>query len=221
MIVSMRLSWHSDFFSRAAQEQGEETVMVKRLDRILVIDLEATCWEGEPPPGQQQEIIEIGLCVLDVASTRRMENRSLLVRPVQSTVSAYCTALTTLTQEEVDQGVPLGEACRILEEQYRSKQRLWASYGDYDRHQFERNCQALQIPYPFGPGHLNVKTLFALAHGLAREVRLDKAMSFLGFPMEGTHHRGADDAWNIARILGDLLIRARNGRRSQPTRTEQ
>ena len=33
--------------------------MVDKLDKILVIDLEATCWAGDPPPGQDREIIEI------------------------------------------------------------------------------------------------------------------------------------------------------------------
>jgi hypothetical protein len=26
--------------------------MARKLDYILVIDVEATCWQGEPPPGQ-------------------------------------------------------------------------------------------------------------------------------------------------------------------------
>ena len=44
--------------------------MARKLDRILVVDIEATCWEGNPPPGQTSEIIEIGLCVLDVPTLR-------------------------------------------------------------------------------------------------------------------------------------------------------
>lgn len=30
--------------------------MARRLGRILVADVESTCWEGEPPPGQMSEI---------------------------------------------------------------------------------------------------------------------------------------------------------------------
>jgi len=26
--------------------------MARKLDRMLVVDVEATCWEGDPPPGQ-------------------------------------------------------------------------------------------------------------------------------------------------------------------------
>jgi len=31
----------------------------------------------------------------------------------------------------------------------------------------------------------------------------------LGLPLEGTHHRGGDDAWNIAAILSALLLAMR------------
>jgi len=183
--------------------------MAKKLDHILVIDVESTCWEGGPPEGQESEIIEIGLCPLDVASGERLERRSILVRPERSTVSPYCAALTTLTQADVEGGISFGAACRILRREYRAKERLWASYGDYDRRQFERNCQAHGVPYPFGFGHINVKSLFAVVHALPREVELSRALEMMGFPLEGTYHRGDDDAWNIARILGDLLLRAR------------
>jgi inhibitor of KinA sporulation pathway (predicted exonuclease) len=128
------------------------------------------------------------------------------VRPAHSTVGPYCTALTTLTQEEVErEGIALSEACALLREVYRSRTRPWASYGDYDRLQLERECRRKGVAYPFGSRHLNVKTLFALAHALPREVPLDEALRLRGFPLEGTHHRGLDDAWNIARLLSELL----------------
>ena len=66
--------------------------MARKLDRILVVDVESTCWEGNPPPGQMSEIIEIGLCVVDVAALERVERRSILVRPACSTVSAVLHA---------------------------------------------------------------------------------------------------------------------------------
>jgi inhibitor of KinA sporulation pathway (predicted exonuclease) len=183
--------------------------MAGRLDRILVIDVESTCWQGDPPKGQDHEIIEIGLCVLDVATGQRLENPSILVRPEHSKVSSYCTQLTTLTQQDVDGGMPFPEACHRLQQRYHSRQRLWASYGDYDRRQFQRECSAHGIDYPFGDGHLNVKSLVAVVNNLRHETPLDEAMAMYGFPLEGTHHRGADDAWNIARILADILLRAR------------
>lgn len=183
--------------------------MARKLDRILVVDVESTCWEGNPPPGQMSEIIEIGLCMVDVAALERAKRRSILVRPACSTVSAYCTQLTTLTQADVDGGISLAEACLVLTQEYQSGQRLFASFGDYDRQQFEHNCAAFGISYPFGPTHLNVKNLVAVAYGWSREVGMSEALKRAGLPLEGTHHRGGDDAWNIAGLLCELLRRIR------------
>jgi inhibitor of KinA sporulation pathway (predicted exonuclease) len=171
-----------------------------KLDRVLVVDVEATCWEGPPPEGQTNEIIEIGVCELDVRTAERLGKHSILVRPEHSTVSPFCTSLTTLTQEQVSHGVTFAEACRLLRKDFDAQNRVWASYGDYDRKQFQR-----QGTYPFGPRHVNVKTLFALTRALPREVGMAQAMELAGLPLEGTHHRGGDDAWNIAALLGTIL----------------
>lgn len=183
--------------------------MARRLDQIVVVDVEATCWEGEPPAGQASEIIEIGVCLLDVASCERAGRWGTFVRPERSEVSAFCTQLTTITPEQASGGQAFAEACKVLRRDFHAKDRLWASFGDYDRAQFERQCRAMEVPYPFGPGHLNVKTLLAIMLGLSREIGMDAALARLHLPLEGTHHRAADDAWNIGAILGTLLRRAR------------
>ena len=184
--------------------------MAKSLDEILVVDVESTCWEGAPPAGQSSEIIEIGLCPLNVQTLTRSEKVSILVKPVRSEISQFCTALTTLTADMFQDAGSLADAVRNLKRNYRSKDRVWASWGDYDRRQFDRVCRDAGVAYPFGPGHLNVKTLFAASHGLTRETGLDGACGHIGMAMEGTHHRGHDDAWNIAGILAHLLAKMRN-----------
>ena len=179
--------------------------MARSLDVVLVVDLESTCWEGSPPPGQTSEIIEIGLCTVDLNTLKRTEKRSFLVKPVRSEISDFCTELTTLTPDMFAYAGTLADAVKILKKEYCSKDRLWASWGDYDRRQFERVCKAQNVGYPFGPSHLNVKSLFAAATGIGHEVGLDGAYKQLGLELEGTHHRGDDDAWNIAQILCRLL----------------
>lgn len=184
--------------------------MAKLLDQILVIDIESTCWQGPSPPGQQSEIIEIGICPVDVARLERREKRSLLVKPIRSKVSEFCTRLTTIRPEDLEHAGTLADAVGVLKREYRSIDRLWASWGDYDRRQFERVCREMTVPYPFGVSHLNVKTLFAIGRGDDSEMGLDLACQTLGVPMEGTHHRGGDDAWNIAGLLCRLLDQLRN-----------
>ena len=174
------------------------------LDKIVVVDLESTCWEKRQRD-QIMEVIEMGVCLLDIGSGEITDRQSILIRPVYSVVSEFCTKLTTLTQELVETGIRFREACLKLEDEYQSKKRVWASYGDFDRRQFERECRLKQVPYPFGSRHLNVKTHFAIKHRLNEEIDMDKALALLGLKLIGTHHRGVDDAYNVARILYALI----------------
>jgi inhibitor of KinA sporulation pathway (predicted exonuclease) len=177
---------------------------------LNVVDVEATCWEGEPPPGEVNEIIEIGICVLDTQSWKRLAKHSIIVRPARSRVSAFCTSLTTLTEEDVAQGIGFAEACERLRAEFDSASRPWASWGDYDRNQFTRECARDGIPYPFSESHANVRVRFTKAFGLSRRPGMDAALKLAGLPLEGVHHRGADDAWNIAGLAIELA------RRGQP-----
>ncbi|MET8181692.1 3'-5' exonuclease [Streptomyces sp. NPDC005336] len=177
------------------------------LDRVLVVDVEATCWDGPAPDGMVSEIIEIGLCELEVATGQRSGRRSLMVEPERSTVSPFCTGLTTITPEQAADGIGFAEACEILRDEYGAGHRVWASWGEYDRAQFTRQCTATDTRYPFGTRHLNVKNLYSLMNSLDRELGMAGALQHAGLPLEGTHHRGVDDAWNIAGLLSGLLGR--------------
>ncbi|WP_256105193.1 3'-5' exonuclease [Streptomyces sp. ODS05-4] len=174
---------------------------------LNVVDVEATCWPGQPPPGAVSEIIEIGLTVVDLAAGERRARHRILVRPQRSAVSAFCTELTGLTPAEVARGTSFAEACRLLAAEHRAGERPWASWGDYDRRQFTRQCAATPAPYPFGRRHTNAKAVFTEAYGLRRRPGMAQALELAGLPLEGRHHRGEDDAWNIAALVLDLAAR--------------
>ncbi|MGW5355032.1 exonuclease domain-containing protein [Streptomyces sp. NPDC004031] len=174
---------------------------------LNVVDVEATCWEGQPPAGQVSEIIEIGLTVVDLATRTRRAKHRLLVRPARSRVSAFCTQLTGLTQDEVDGGTSFAEACRALAATHRAGVLPWASWGDYDRNQFTRQCRHTGTEYPFGSAHTNAKAVFTASYGLRRRPGMAQALEVAGLPLEGRHHRGDDDAWNIAALVLDVAAR--------------
>jgi len=177
---------------------------------INVIDIESTCWKGNPPPGEKSEIIEVGLCTLETPRLETGIKRSVLCFPVDSVVSEFCTQLTTLTDDKIRmEGVPFEDACTWLRVFAKSKDRIWASFGDYDRRMFEECCGRYGVPYPFGPRHLNVKTLVSLAFGWRHEFGMEEVLRRLDLPLVGTHHRGGDDAANIAQILRVVLENAR------------
>ena len=171
-------------------------------DKIVVIDVEATCWRGPPPSGQRNQIIEVGVTLLDTKAWACSDKKSILVKPSNSSVSDFCTELTGITQQMLDEdGVSFKKACDILAAEYNSPKRVWASYGDYDRSIFRRNCDDEKVRYPFGKQHLNVKLLFGLKEQLPSGIGMANALALIKMPLEGQHHRGHDDAWNTAKLL--------------------
>jgi inhibitor of KinA sporulation pathway (predicted exonuclease) len=172
---------------------------------LNVVDVEATCWRGKPPPGQASEIIEIGLTVVDTHERVRVGKHRIVVRPERSTVSEFCTELTGLTQDEVGVGISFAQACAQLRKEHFADSRVWASWGDYDRKQFRRQCDGGDVPYPFGATHVNAKEQFALARGWPKGVGMHQALEVAQLPLEGRHHCGADDAWNIAALVLGMM----------------
>jgi len=179
----------------------------RTFDKIVVIDVEATCYpNNEFPSGEKMEIIEIGGCTVDLQTLEVADKISLLCRPQISTVSQYCTELTTLTQERLDrEGILFQDACQILRDQLKTKKRSWSSFGTYDLHQFDKNCLDFGIKSPFGGRHIDIKLMATVLLGLKKAPGLKKLSAIIDVPMEGTHHRGDDDAWNTAKILAKLI----------------
>lgn len=174
-------------------------------DVILIVDIEATCWENHVnPPGEVDEIIEVGICALNMERRELGDKRSLLVTPTQSTIGAFCTQLTTITPELIArEGMGFDAACAILEADYDSRNRLWASWGMYDHKMFNAQCKARDIRYPFSKKHANLKRVFADVYG--ERMGMTQALEKAGLQLEGTHHRGDDDAWNIGRLMAHIL----------------
>jgi inhibitor of KinA sporulation pathway (predicted exonuclease) len=179
----------------------------KRLyDKLPIIDLEATCWEGQPPAGQKMEIIEIGICLLDLDTFEITDKRSILVKPTLSTVSKYCTDLTGHTQEHLDaNGITFPEACQILRTDYQTKKRAWASFGRYDETQFLRNCVDFGLKSPFAGRHIDIKLAATLFLGLKKARGMKRLLEIMRIPLEGVHHHGDDDAYNTAKIMAQLI----------------
>lgn len=181
--------------------------------KLLVVDLEATCWDNPynyAPVGQQREIIEVGICQLDLQTLERSRKKSILVRPTESTVSDFCTELTSLTDEKLnEEGVTFEKAHKILRKEYGSRNKPWASWGAWDQTMMHVQCERRNLEYPFHPYHVNISAEFFINTGRRRTVGLRKAMRCLDLEFEGTHHRGDDDAWNTAGVFIAMQERIR------------
>lgn len=171
---------------------------------ILVVDLEASCWEDKQPPnGEQNEIIEIGVSTYNFKTCEIGEADSFLIKPTLSKISPFCTQLTTITQELLDtEGKDWQEQLNAFIVKYSPMTKIWASYGEYDKIMFAKQSTKMSTFNPFQNSiHFNVKTLFSVKMGMNKEVGMEKALNLAKIPLEGTHHRGGDDAKNTAKLL--------------------
>ena len=171
----------------------------------LVIDLEATCDDQGGVPRAEMEIIEIGAVLVAADTLAPVNEWQSFVRPVRHpTLTAFCTKLTSITQAQVDAAPAFADALTSLSDWYGRAGEFpmtFCSWGDYDRHQFKQDCAHHGIDYPLPGTHLNVKRAFSTALGTKRKFGMAGALKKVGLPLEGTHHRGIDDARNIAKLF--------------------
>jgi inhibitor of KinA sporulation pathway (predicted exonuclease) len=176
----------------------------------LIVDLEATCSDVGEVPRHEMEIIEIG-GVLQSTATFEVESAfQTFVRPVRHPVlTDFCTGLTGITQADVAGAPQFHEAIEAMNAWAAPfADALFCSWGDYDRNQFQQDCDFHQVPYPFPSGHLNLKVEFSRALGLRRRCGIGEALRHLGLAFDGSPHRGLDDARNIARVVRRVCLGA-------------
>jgi inhibitor of KinA sporulation pathway (predicted exonuclease) len=171
---------------------------------ILVVDLEMTCWRGHPPSGQEQEIIDIGLCAVAPGGVEVSQPHDIWVKPIRSEVSRFCTQITGITDEDLDDGQPFSVAGEELKK-YSRHCCAWGSYGLPDKRWLEIEYARLGRPGLKGMPYINIRKLvrnfFSLEYctGLAESVRL------CGKRFVGKAHTGGVDAYNAAVVLGHIM----------------
>lgn len=175
---------------------------------ILVLDIEATCWDHDPSPKQPSEIIEIGWCRIYYKHAWEIkESGSILVKPRYSMVSDYCTQLTGHTQKYLDDfGMTIEEAAKeltMIGECYgfRTKRVVWVSWGMYDYRMLKAEMPNF---FPLSHLHLNAKALFSSIYR-CKGKGLKRAMEQVGMEFDGLQHRGKIDAINTAKLLIHLI----------------
>ncbi len=176
--------------------------------RYIVIELEATCWEWGEHPRDDMEIIEVGAVVLATSEEPPESEFASFVPPMVCPVlSNFCKQLTSIRQENVDTADLFPAVLRRLRIWIGSGPFTLRSWGRYDLGQLDRDCQChrLRLPPTF-MRHINLKREF----GRMFRVELcgmTRALEIAGLPLEGIHHRGADDARNIAQLAMLVLPR--------------
>lgn len=174
----------------------------REYDGYCVLDLEATCCDDGSIRRQDTEIIEIGAVLCDAYTLEPVEELQCFVKPVRHPkLTRFCTELTSITQAQVDAGVTLAKALSMLGKWFTRGETLFCSWGDYDRNQFAIEARRNGLRLPFGPDHLNLKRAFSERRGESKQHGMAEALRLAGIRLSGTHHRGIDDARNIAKLL--------------------
>ena len=173
---------------------------------FIIYDLEATCWQGAPP-SKVQEIIEIGALLLNpYGEVKSVFNR--FVRPKLSPyLSAFCQELTSIRQENVDRADPFPlviedfqDWAEIYEEDY-----ILCSWGNFDKKLLIQDCILHKMEYDWVEKHINLKRQYHELKRLRRTRGLKGTVTSEGFEFTGVHHRGIDDAENLAKIFRKYL----------------
>jgi len=176
----------------------------------LVIDLEATCDDHGAVPKHEMEIIEVGAVLVEAHALAPVGEFQTFIKPVRHpTLTPFCTGLTTITQAEVDGGQSFPDAMLALRRFVGEREVTFGSWGDYDRKQFDQDAGYHRVALPFLARHVNLKKAFSATLGERKLFGMAQALPRVGLSLVGTHHRGIDDARNIARLLPWSLGRTR------------
>lgn len=157
------------------------------------------------------EIIEIGAVLVDASTFKVVDEFCTFVKPVRHPkLTLFCTDLTSIKQGDVDKAPEYSEAITLFKDWlYKYSDILFCSWGDYDKAQLEQDSRFHGLPFPIGAPHLNIKVQFSQNQGLKKKFGMAQALSLCKLKLDGVHHRGIDDARNMARLAPFIFGTAR------------
>lgn len=177
---------------------------------LAILDFEANCLRDRVI--NPQEIVEVPVVVYDLQKRQIDETKTFhyYCKPMIP-ITDFCTELTGITQETVDNGLPFKKVINKLTQwvwengwitQDGKYTVLFVTHGDWDlQTALPKQCRYSGIKVP---GYLrewcNLKLIYQKVYhrkgkGMAR--MLDE----LNMPLIGKHHSGIDDTRNIARMV--------------------
>lgn len=173
----------------------------------MIVDLGATCWERDSVPSHMATI-EVG--AVRMASSNDQADREFcsFVRQLQEPLlSDFCVSLTTITQADVNAAPPFPTVFADFQAWLPDDEFTRCSWGLYDLKQLRADYRRHRIVFPAVlERHINLKQASANVMNV-KPPTTKGALRLLGLPLSGTHHRGIDDARNIARLTGWILPR--------------
>ncbi|KAI1284872.1 ERI1 exoribonuclease 3 [Halotydeus destructor] len=215
--ISNRMNNNNSYTSKKNTSMRRSRNVEQTIEFFLVLDLEATC--DSPSQPDPMEVIEFPVLMVN-SSTFRVESAfHSFVRPqVNPRLSDYCTKLTGIVQQTVDESPPFQTVFRDFQEWMetetglicpQSKRHLrrfaFATCGNWDfQMMLQDECSRLKLPVPtYMRSWIDVKRSFS--DTLKRWPKsLNDMMVSLQIEPVGRAHSGQDDCANLVQIMKQL-----------------
>ncbi|NXW43677.1 ERI2 exoribonuclease, partial [Nyctiprogne leucopyga] len=198
----------------------------QRFGYLIVVDFEATCWREAGRRGP--EIIEFPAVLLNTSTGEIESEFHTYVQPQEHPIlSEFCTELTGITQNQVDEGVPLhiclSQFLKWIQKIQNEKKIIFSSdipshstsetkpctfvtWTDWDLGvclQYE--CKRKQLRKPdILNSWIDLKATYKAFYN-RKPKGLSGALQDLGIAFAGREHSGLDDSRNTARLAWRLI----------------
>lgn len=177
-------------------------------DKIFIIDLEATCWDDKEKGFQQKnsEIIQIGIVLVDLKLNKILQKESFYVKPKVMDISDYCTKLTGIKKEDLENSPGLKTVLKKVRKSFGNfhiSNNLWGSWGYYDLKQLEKETlnKGINKETFSAYNYIDLSKMFAIQNQLNKRPSVKKALEIKGLRFEGLQHDALNDAYNTARLF--------------------
>ncbi|NXM78675.1 ERI2 exoribonuclease, partial [Serilophus lunatus] len=212
--------------SSAGARSGAWAAAGQRFAFLVVLDFEATCWRERERRGP--EIIEFPAVLLNTSTGEIESEFHKYVQPQEHPIlSEFCTELTGITQNQVDEGVPLNiclsEFMKWIQKIQKEKKIIFNTdtqshftseakpctfftWTDWDLGvclQYECKRKQLRKPNILN-SWIDLKATYKTFYN-RKPKGLNGALQDLGIDFIGREHSGLDDSRNTARLAWRLI----------------
>lgn len=150
-----------------------------------------------------QEIIEIGAFKVN-AYGEVEDSFNRFIRPVVNPfLSGFCQELTTIRQADVDRARTFPQVIEDFQDwiEIEDADYLLCSWGGFDQRLLIQDCRLHRLDEDWADPYINLKRQYHEIKRLKKMRGLKSAVEAEGFEFTGIHHRGLDDAGNLAKIF--------------------
>ncbi|RUS89212.1 hypothetical protein EGW08_003022 [Elysia chlorotica] len=197
----------------------------QRFSYLIIIDFESTCWENDKL--RPQEIIEFPAVLLNTGTGQVEDEFHFYLQPSEfPMLSGFCQQLTGISQDTVDEGIPLSmclkkfvswlgklqdekgivcvnEESNLTSEQVEAALVTWSDWDLGVCLLYETRRKQISRPTVFN-SWIDLRATYRKFYS-RRPEGLNGALKELGIEFEGRQHSGLDDAKNTARLAWRMI----------------